>query len=172
MRKIIGVVFSLVVMLSLSFSSFAETGGENLTDYKNVVETEISGYAHESNGDVNEFGYSVPFKINYNSSYKTNSGCPITVDEFIVIDGIPVLKITIDADRGLDRAAYKITVRCYTSDSEYTDIETEGISSLLSDGIFHMEDEPLAGLEIEDFLKKNKVQSIEVWIDECDYVKK
>lgn len=171
MKKILGLFVCLLIIM-LSFSSYAEMDGEKMTEYKNVVETEASSYFRDSNGNAGEFGFNVPLKIHYNNEYKTYAGCPIVVNEFVIVDGTPVFKITIDADRGVDRASYKIVMRCHTSDSEYTDIEEEGISCILRNGVFHVEDEPLSGLKAEDFFKKNTVQSIEVWIDEYDYSKK
>lgn len=171
MKKIVVMAFFLIV---LSFSSFAsvivEEEGE--MEYKNVVETEISGYVHDSRGAVDGFGYNVPFEIHYNDFYKTQSGFSIEVNEFVVIDGVPTLNITMHTERPGDRASCKTTIRCYTSVEKFTDIETDSISSLLSEGATDMACEPLIGSELIDYFNKNRVTSIEVWVDEYDYSKK
>lgn len=171
MKKIITVLVFMIMMSSYSFA-FAEEKSE--VEYKNMVETEIVGYAHSSKGTVCTFGYgySVPLKINYNDSYKTGLGGKIAIDEFVLIDGVPTLKVTINSDKGIDQASVRTTIRCYTSKDAYVDIESESISILISNGTTNMKDEPLSGIKAEEFFKKNMIQYIEVWIDECDYLEK
>lgn len=166
MKRLIAIFIFTIVFSSYSF---AETEEGNVMDYKNSVETEISGYSRDYRGNVKSFGYNVPLKIHYNDTYKTYSGYDINVDEFVVTDGVPALKVTINTESGGDRASYKITIRCYTSEDIYTDIGTEGLGYLLSAGAYQVEDELLSSIKADDFLTKNEVKSIEVWIDECDY---
>lgn len=162
-------IATFIFIIVLSSYSFASTGERNAMNYNNAIETEISGYTHNSHGEVEAFGYNVPLQIHYNDSYKTRSGYPIVVDEFLLTDGIPTLKVTVDTRAGGDIASYKVAIRCYTSEDAYTDIENEGLGYIFSDGVYHVENEPLSGVRVEDFFKMHTVQSIEIWIDECDY---
>lgn len=170
MKKIVAMAFFLVMLSFSSFASVTAKGYEEM-EYKNVVETEISGYVHDSQGDVDTFGYSVPFKIHYNDYYKTKRGYSISINEFKLIDGVPSFDITMNTEIQADRASCKTTVRCYTSSDEYTDIETNSISSLLGKGETKVTNELLIGSELIDFFKNNKIASIEVWVDEYDYTK-
>lgn len=165
MNRLIAIVIFTIMLSSYSFASEEV----NVTEYKHVVETEIRGYAHDSRGNVDGFGYSIPFKIHYNDSYKTKRGYSITINEFKVIDGVPTFDITMDTEIQADKASCKTTVRCYTSSEVYTEIEKDGISSLLGKGKTQVTNELLIGSELIDFFKENKITSIEVWIDEYDY---
>lgn len=169
------VVMSLIFIIMLTLQSFASVeGGEQTVDrkYENTFEAEISGYSHKRDGNTDTFGYDVPFKIHFNNEYKTRNGNPITVDECALIDGVPTLYTTINADAGGDLADCSVIVRCYTSNDVYTDTELSGMSSLVKRGITKIKWEPLFGGDLDEFFEKNKVQSIEVWINECDYEKK
>ena len=174
MKKIIAAIIVFTVMMS--FSSFATiNGGDEMTNknYKNTVETEISAYAHDWRGNVEGFGYNVPLKIHYNDSYKTERGYSITINEFKVIDGVPSFSVTMETEIQADVATCRALVRCYTSeDGIYTDFETESIGSLLASGVTQITDEPLIGINMDRFLKENKITSIEIWIDEYDYSQK
>lgn len=170
MKKIIAAMVFTIVLSTYSFAAMEEV---EIMEYKNVVETEISGYAHDSRGNVEAFGYNVPLKINYNDSYKTQLGYPIDIDEFTLVDGVPTLSVTVKSERPGDLASFKTTIRCYTSKEAYTDLESEGISSLVGCETLYTTDEPLTAKHgLEKYYKENTIIYIEVWIDEYDYSQK